>query len=74
MGCENVRKKIEAEIWNHDPDDGTIYRVVQVPGEDPKEEFIYCTDPAAKDFLAMHKDDAQKWLDLLTEKCACQSE
>lgn len=63
--CSSLQKKLEADIWLVDPNDGSIYRNV---GEDDV-EYIYCTDRSAELFSCMHKDDVTKWTDVLNAKC-----
>lgn len=69
-GCSDVVKRVQADIWNIEPKDASIYRVVEKDGK-VKEEYIYCSDPSAKKFKAIIDTDLKKWTDLLVQKCTC---
>jgi len=69
----DIRKEIEADIWNIDYKDGSIYRIVEENGK-KREEFIYCTDKSARLFKAIHKDDLKKWLDEFYKNCSCKGQ
>lgn len=65
------QKKIEADIWNLEPRDGSIYRVVEKDGK-KQEEFILCTDESARTFKAMTNNDLKKWSDYYIKNCECK--
>jgi hypothetical protein len=75
-GCKSIQQKIEADIWLNDKE-GFIYRIIKCTKEmeeqgqckkgEKMEERIDRTHPAIEQYLCMHRDDFQKWLDLLTK-------
>jgi hypothetical protein len=67
-GCGSITKQIESEIWSVDPQDGSIFRVL----DNGTEEFILCTDQSSKKFKAMYYTDLQKWLNYAAENCSCR--
>jgi hypothetical protein len=71
-GClskQKVKARLEADIWNIDNHDGSIYRELKTTP--PTEEFFLCTDNSAKNFKAIHKDDLKVWVDKFLTKCTC---
>jgi hypothetical protein len=68
---KKYRQKIQADIWNIEPKDGSIYRRVTDPSDKPREEYILCTDPSAKKFKAITNNDLKKWIDQAITHCVC---
>lgn len=69
----DIRKEIEADVWNIDPKDQSIYRVVEQNGK-KYEEFVYCKDKSAKLFKAIHNNDLKKWMDEFFKNCTCKGQ
>lgn len=63
--------KIQADVWNVDPRDGSIYRRVQSEGRE-YEEFILCTDRSAEKFKCIYDEDLKRHFEYFKTKCTCQ--
>ena len=69
ISCRSVQEKIEAESWLVDSEDATLYRVVEENGEEYEEFIPIKGNKSSENFMCWHKDDIQKWAELLTKKC-----
>ena len=79
-GCADLAKKVDADIYRFDPAPNTpagepvIFRFVDTndDGEPDQVEYLACSSEDIKQFIAMHKDDFNKWLELFKENCTCK--
>lgn len=69
LGCKKERE-LNADLWSINPDDSTLYRVIQRPGEEEREQFYSIPgNPEMKKFACMVDSDRKKWLKYMEQNC-----
>ena len=69
IACKSVQEKIEADAWNIDHTDATIYRVVEKDGREYEEFLEILNNPEMEKFMVFHNDDIAKWAKRFRKRC-----